>query len=621
MPKIAGEIILLLLPSLLVGLLSFISNLNVHLILALGIIATFVPAYLRLLAERRHHQQSAKRTHEFTQGLIDVIPQPVYVKNAQSTYLMVNRAFAEDRGMTVEQLVGVSSFALSPDLQTTLAVIREDAAALMGEHVTVEMHDIHNGKDRYRLIMKGSCLNAEGQRVIVGANFTTTPWKEAEHHLSRALEREKYQHQRTQEYIQRIIDVIPYPVYVKDAQSHYLLVNQAMAQSKGVSIEALKGATGLEAVSPADTAERILAEDAEVLAGKPVFREEQRAHQVTGEEMHRIITKGPSLDADGNPVIVGAHFDLTDLRIAEKSLQQALTREVELRKRSQDFIQQLIDLIPDPVYLKDADSRYLMVNLAFAKERGFPKESLLGMTSLALAPNSEAAETSRREDQEVISGSEITKEQHTQLPITGEECYRVVIKRRCFYLDGKPVVFGLHHYITRWKVAALEFQHLSWKDPLTGIANRRHFSEEADKAIALAHRSGSPLVLAMLDLDHFKRVNDQYGHPVGDEVLAEMVRRCQERLRSSDQIGRWGGEEFIVLLPFTNLEAAVLAIERLRTAIAESPFHAQGKNLDITISCGLAQLKAGENFDQLVARTDTALYQAKHQGRNRICIS
>lgn len=607
--------LLLLLPTIIVGVIMSGANLP----LLLTVAAALLPAAGVLLFERRNQQRMTARTHDFIQRLIDVIPQPVYVKDAQSVYQIVNKAFAEERGMTTDQIVGTSSFALSPNSQTSEDLTREDTAALQGEFISLEKHALINGKDRYQLVMKGACLNIDGQQVIVGANFNITPWRLAERQLALALEQQKDQNQRTMEYIQRVIDVIPYPVYVKDAQSRYLLVNQAMAQSKGVSADALLGKMGMAEDTSTETLTRHFMEDGKVLAGQSVFKEEHGTTRLTGKAFHRIITKGASFDSDGNRIIVGAHFDLTDLRIAEKNLQEALAREVELRLRSQNFVQQIIDLIPDPVYIKNRDSRYLMLNHAFAKERGKPKEMLIGMTSFDLAPNSDTAETSAREDHDVIEGGEVTKEQHTALPITGEECYRVVFKRRCIYLDGTPAVFGLHHYITRWKIAALEFQHLSWKDPLTGIANRRHFSDEAEKAIALAGRSGSPLGLAMLDLDHFKKINDQYGHPVGDAVLVEMVRRCQTGLRSSDVIGRWGGEEFIIFFPFTTLDATALVAERLRIAIADTPFSTASGDLHVTISGGLALWQPGEKLGQLIGRADTALYQAKRDGRNRIC--
>lgn len=422
---------------------------------------------------------------------------------------------------------------------------------------------------------------------------------------------------RARDFTQNLIDVIPEPVYVKDAASCYIMVNAAFVAERGVSREDLLGVCSMDLAPSEAVREKVRREDLAVLGGATIKLEN---HDCTsdGRERYQLVMKGACLNAKGEPVIVGANFDLTPWRQAERELAATLAREQEQRQRALDFVQQLIDLIPDPVYLKDGDSRYLMVNESLAAERGRKKEDLVGLTSFDLAPDRETAETSLQEDRAVINGAEITKEQRARAPLTGEDCYRVVIKRRCVDIHGNPVVFGLHHYITRWKVAELEYQHLAQQDSLTGIANRRYFNEEALLAVRKATASGEPLTLAMLDLDHFKQVNDVYGHPVGDEVLAEVVRRSLLCLRRSDLMGRWGGEEFIILLPNSDLEQAYMIADRLRCAIDNAVFQTSRSALNITISCGVAQYLPGDDLDSLIHRADRALYQAKWAGRNRV---
>lgn len=471
-----------LVPLATVALALALFTLPVWLVFILASLAVLLPALVIIQQERRKNDELLQRTSEFTQNLIDVIPEPVYVKDAESRYVMVNAAFAMERGVSRAALIGTSSMDLAPDETIRAKVIEEDRRVLNGQSLTIENHNTsRNGEERYQLAMKGSCLNAQGQRVIVGANFDLTPW-----------------------------------------------------------------------------------------------------------------------------------------RLTERYLAQALDHQTEQHRRAVEFVQQLIDLIPDPVYLKDEESRFLMVNEALARERGRKKEDLIGLSSFDLAPDPETAQLSRDEDRAVIAGAEITKEQRARAPLSGEECYRVVIKRHCTDLNGQPVVFGLHHYITRWKVAELEYRHLSQQDPLTGIANRRFFTEEARQALQEAHSAQTPLTLAMLDLDHFKRVNDKYGHPVGDEVLSEIVRRGLLCLRRSDLMGRWGGEEFIILLPETDLTQACQIAERLRASIAQKPVITSQAELAITISCGVAQLKDNDDLETLILRADRALYLAKGKGRNRV---
>jgi diguanylate cyclase (GGDEF)-like protein len=235
--------------------------------------------------------------------------------------------------------------------------------------------------------------------------------------------------------------------------------------------------------------------------------------------------------------------------------------------------------------------------------------------------STDAATVAMNEDEQVIAGQEIIKEQHTHLPTTGEEVFRIVCKRRCVNVDGSPVVVGIDHYITEWRVAERELKRLAEEDMLTGIANRRHFNVEARRAIEQAHRHGEQLAILMFDLDHFKHINDEYGHNVGDEVLREMARRMQECFRKSDLPGRWGGEEFIALLPHTPITSALQVAERLRARLADTPIATSAGELRVTLSGGGAQLLAGETLESLVARADSVLYRAKHYGRNRVEIS
>ncbi len=155
-------------------------------------------------------------------------------------------------------------------------------------------------------------------------------------------------------------------------------------------------------------------------------------------------------------------------------------------------------------------------------------------------------------------------------------------------------------------------------DPLTGLFNRRHLEEELRKEIDRADRHGRPLALAMLDADHFKRINDGHGHQAGDEVLRAIARRCQNRLRSHDLIGRYGGEEFVIVFPETTLAEAAVVAERLRAAVTEQRIEGGGAKLSVTVSIGLAELVPGQGLESLFRRADSALYRAKQDGRNLV---
>ena len=160
-----------------------------------------------------------------------------------------------------------------------------------------------------------------------------------------------------------------------------------------------------------------------------------------------------------------------------------------------------------------------------------------------------------------------------------------------------------------------ELMQLATKDPLTGVGNRRALQKKLDDAIATRHRTDINCSMLMLDLDHFKQVNDQHGHAKGDEILIKITELVGMRIRVTDSIYRIGGEEFVIVAENLNLENAARLAEQLRT-IVEAYELAAGSA--VTISVGVAQHHAGESAEDWMSRADNALYMAKHAGRNRI---
>ena len=161
---------------------------------------------------------------------------------------------------------------------------------------------------------------------------------------------------------------------------------------------------------------------------------------------------------------------------------------------------------------------------------------------------------------------------------------------------------------------------LSRSDSLTGLYNRRHWQERLDEELLRLRRRPSPMSLLMFDLDHFKRVNDEHGHQAGDQVLRKVGELVRATLRRTDVAGRYGGEEFAVLLPETDLEGALLVAERLREAAETTPVATAENHIRFTISAGVAEWHPDiDSSEALVAAADRALYEAKHGGRNRVC--
>jgi two-component system cell cycle response regulator len=189
----------------------------------------------------------------------------------------------------------------------------------------------------------------------------------------------------------------------------------------------------------------------------------------------------------------------------------------------------------------------------------------------------------------------------------------------------EELVARLAEAIARTEGALQELQRANQKlsrlastDPLTGVGNRRHFIEHVETEIARVKRNGAPFSLLALDLDHFKRVNDSYGHQIGDKVLCGVVQKCLDAIRPYDGVARVGGEEFMVLLPQLALGAASLIGERVRSAIAGSMFEAGiGRLIEVTVSIGVSEFgRDGDTLDAILRVADERLYCAKNAGRN-----
>lgn len=188
--------------------------------------------------------------------------------------------------------------------------------------------------------------------------------------------------------------------------------------------------------------------------------------------------------------------------------------------------------------------------------------------------------------------------------------------------EGERAVVWVARNITARSELEAKLRHMSETDALTGAYNRRKLMEELRRRVAEFRRYGRPSTLILFDVDHFKRVNDTFGHAAGDDVLCDITTTCSQQLRDVDVLARIGGEEFAVLLTNTNLETGQQVAERLRLTIATEVMKRFREPVPVTISAGVTALRGtDETLDTVLRRCDEALYQAKRDGRNRIVIA
>lgn len=192
------------------------------------------------------------------------------------------------------------------------------------------------------------------------------------------------------------------------------------------------------------------------------------------------------------------------------------------------------------------------------------------------------------------------------------------------HLFNLSVVFAMFSYLSSYYLrmvvsAQRKLREMATTDSLTGLSNRRHMAYLAEKELARFQRSGHPVGFLLLDVDHFKSINDAYGHEAGDRVLVCVADVIRKELRAQDLIGRWGGEEFLAILPDTDSEKARASAERVRNAFLAKDWKAiTGGDVEVTISIGVSELRAGEDLSAAVSRADRALYRGKSSGRNRV---
>lgn len=309
---------------------------------------------------------------------------------------------------------------------------------------------------------------------------------------------------------------------------------------------------------------------------------------------------------------------------ATRGIFRDITEERRIRDelhRTHSQLRAITEGTSDAIYVKDAQGHYLMINPAGARFLGRAPEDILGKDDLALF-TSDTARGIMARDRGVLESGETRTYEDTG---TAGGVTRTYLSTKGPFRDagGKIVgLFGISRDITERKRSEELLERLATTDGLTGLTNGRHFRELLSREMNRARRSGSPLCLAMLDLDFFKDINDRLGHDTGDQALVHLAKVFRERLRTTDLIGRYGGDEFCLLLPDTTLDAACSLLDELRVRFAEHGLPLpSGEKLNLSCSIGVARMESGTaDSGAFFSLADGALYRAKTAGRNRVAV-
>ena len=293
-----------------------------------------------------------------------------------------------------------------------------------------------------------------------------------------------------------------------------------------------------------------------------------------------------------------------------------------------EWLQALFEAIPFGIYVVDVETYDLVFINRFLRERGFvmaPDGKCWSAIYSQEGPCSFCRNAELIDENGRPNGRVLISQQFNEV----DDHWYQLQERAISWPDGRTVKYSIAVDISELKevqnslaeahallaIKNRELEKASVTDPLTGLANRLETDRILNRELERAHRYSSPFSVALLDLDHFKAINDAHGHQAGDKVLVETARMLSKGTRATDTVGRWGGEEFIIISPETNLGAMAALVEKLRQALTGHPFPEVGP---WSASFGVSTFQPGDTESSIVARADAALYRAKAAGRNRV---
>ncbi len=402
-----------------------------------------------------------------------------------------------------------------------------------------------------------------------------------------------------------IIESAPGGFFMIDEEARLVRWNRNFRKETGLSDEQLRGHSILTTIHEPD---RPLAA-AKFLTAFATGYTSMEIRMPTAQGMKLYLKTARRLEVDGVPYVASFGLDVTERKRAE----EALTNEKE-------FFDAMIESTPGAFYVVDAEGNYRRWNNYLNRLTGLSDRELQNRASLLTVVEEDrprAAATMKEAIKNGYAQAELQLLTHDR-------------GTRHFFISVRRFVAGSATYLVWAGVDATDrraemkvLEHLAQTDPLTQVSNRGRFVEIANQELARCRRYGHPLSLWMLDIDHFKVVNDTYGHHAGDVALQSLMVTSRQALRDWDVVGRMGGEEFAVLLPETDTTQALDVAERLRMAVAATDIPVEdGTVVHLTVSTGVATANDGDiTVDSLLNRADKALYEAKRSGRDKVCVA
>ncbi|QCO01511.1 sensor domain-containing diguanylate cyclase [Azospirillum argentinense] len=397
-----------------------------------------------------------------------------------------------------------------------------------------------------------------------------------------------------------LFETLPVPVFVKNAAGEYTDCNDAFERYTGLERRSIVAKTAFAVMDPR-IAKAHADQDRELSIHWGQRSYEEAVPFVGGTTRLSSLTKAVFCDSTGNlGGIVGVIHDLTEGLPSEERLQAILEQSpigVSVSRRD--------------------DGRIIFVNTRFAELIGLKREDLIGRQARDYYLDRHQRE---RVIDRLRSFGSVTNMEVQFRRADGSSFWTLFTVNQAVIQGVQVNLAWIYDYTDRRNMEEA-LRDMASRDPLTGIYNRRSFMELARSQLARAHRFNEPMSVFVLDVDHFKRINDSYGHATGDDALRMVAGGCQAILREYDILGRLGGEEFVVVLPGATAEESRVVAERVRRHLSRMAIPGPEGRFHLTSSIGISAIEgAYDTLEKAIHRADLALYRAKREGRNRVAV-
>ncbi|RTE85851.1 MULTISPECIES: diguanylate cyclase [Gammaproteobacteria] len=413
----------------------------------------------------------------------------------------------------------------------------------------------------------------------------------------------------SQAVLHAVMDNVGAFIYIKDLEGRYLYANKKVQELFCAPLIEIQGKTD-EAFFDLEISNELREVDRKVMESGQVQECEERNYVKESDEIRTYWSvKKPLFDDSGEIIgMFGISTDITDRKRIERELHE-----------QNEFLNIVMNNVESSIYMIDQDNKLRYANQRLA-ERFEIAEGRHHGTSIKKLLDDEAYQLITDNNQRVFESRKAARFKEKVKNADGEDTIFWSVKVPHTLATGEEVIIGLSTDMTETFALQEKLKRQSSEDDLTGLYNRRYFFEEGEKQLVEAKHQQEPSCMLVLDLDRFKEINDEHGHPAGDEALTQVARLLSEEVRKTDLLARVGGEEFALFLPNTEANVATELAEKLRQCIQENPVQIKpGTHTQLTISVGVYTDPVSQTpFSDIYHEADSQLYEAKKQGRNRV---